>query len=152
MPFWQYFRKGWNGCALLVQPSKSNHSNCKKYFCFRCRWIYKILESAYSFILKYSKIIVWEHLSLAKLLKGFTLILLCLILLHLSWPKHASIALTVLEKQNIAGKTFFFNEHSTHQSLRIRLDTNMHSIYILQHDLSYSLALLYLIPSCLDWT
>ena len=66
------------------------------------------LESAYSFMLKYSKITVWEHLSLAKLLKGFTLILLCLILLHLSWPKHASIALTVLEKQNIAGKTFFF--------------------------------------------
>ena len=109
MPFWQYFRKGWNGRALLVRPSKSNHSNCKKSFCFRCRWIYKILESAYSFILKYSKIIVWEHLSLAKLLKGFTLILLCLILLHLSWPKHASIALTVLEKQNMyCWENFFF--------------------------------------------
>ena len=26
MPFWQFFRKGWNGRALLVRPSKMHHS------------------------------------------------------------------------------------------------------------------------------
>ena len=32
MPFWQFFRKGWDGRALLVQPSKSNHSIWKILF------------------------------------------------------------------------------------------------------------------------
>ena len=30
--FWQYFRKGWDGRAQLVQPSKSNHGNRKILF------------------------------------------------------------------------------------------------------------------------
>ena len=30
VPFWQFFRKGWDGRALLVQPSKSNRGNTKK--------------------------------------------------------------------------------------------------------------------------
>ena len=36
MPFWQFFRKGWDGRALLVQPSKSNHGIWKILFvlCF----------------------------------------------------------------------------------------------------------------------
>ena len=26
-PFWQFFKKGWDGRALLVQPSKTHHSH-----------------------------------------------------------------------------------------------------------------------------
>ena len=32
MPFWQFFRKGWDGRALLVRPSKMHHSIWKTIF------------------------------------------------------------------------------------------------------------------------
>ena len=31
MPFWQFLREGWNGCALLVWPSKMHYSIWKIY-------------------------------------------------------------------------------------------------------------------------
>ena len=34
MPFWQFFRKGWDGRALLVRPSKIHHSIWKILFVF----------------------------------------------------------------------------------------------------------------------
>jgi hypothetical protein len=35
VPFWQFFRKGWDGCALLVQPSKINAMRHKNSFCYK---------------------------------------------------------------------------------------------------------------------
>ena len=32
VPSWQFFRKGWDGRALLVRPSKSNNSIQKNIF------------------------------------------------------------------------------------------------------------------------
>ena len=32
MPFWQFFRKGWDGRALLVRPSKTHHRIWKIIF------------------------------------------------------------------------------------------------------------------------
>ena len=58
--FWQFFRKGWDGCALLVQPSRIPHRISKILYVlvsveYLKNWKAK-LESAYSFTLKYSKI------------------------------------------------------------------------------------------------
>ena len=39
---------------------KNLSQELKKYFCFRFLWISRKLESAYSFMLKYSKITVWK--------------------------------------------------------------------------------------------
>ena len=52
MPFCQFFRKGWNRHALLVRPSKSNQI----LFVLGSHEYLEKLESAYSFMLKYSKI------------------------------------------------------------------------------------------------
>ena len=64
MPFWQFFREGWNGRPLLVQPSKIHHSISKILFVLGAdEYLERLeakLESAYSFMLKYSKIIVWN--------------------------------------------------------------------------------------------
>ena len=62
IPFWQFFRKGWDGRALLVRPSKMHHSIW--IFCFVLganKYLERLeakLESAYSFLLKYSKMTV----------------------------------------------------------------------------------------------
>ena len=62
MAFWQFFIKGCDGHALLVRPSKTHW---KMFFFvlgaddFLSDWKAK-LESAYSFMLKYSKITVWK--------------------------------------------------------------------------------------------
>jgi hypothetical protein len=32
VPFWQFFRMGWDGCALLVRPSRIPHRNSKIIF------------------------------------------------------------------------------------------------------------------------
>ena len=54
-----FFRKGWDGRALLVRPSKMHHSILKIIFVLGADdWKVK-LGSAYSFMLKYSKITVW---------------------------------------------------------------------------------------------
>ena len=37
--FWQFFKMGWNGCALLVRPSRIPHRNSKKSFCCGCQLI-----------------------------------------------------------------------------------------------------------------
>ena len=63
MPFWQFFRMGWDGHALLGRPSKISHRNWKIIFVFGAdeyleEWKAK-LESAYSFMLEYSEITVW---------------------------------------------------------------------------------------------
>ena len=62
MPFWKFLKNGWDGCALLVQASKLHHSIWKILFVLGANeyqdWKAK-LESAYSFILKYSKMTVW---------------------------------------------------------------------------------------------
>ena len=57
MPF---FRKGWDGSALLVRPSKTHHSIWKIIFVLGAdEYLERLeLESAYSFMLKYSKITV----------------------------------------------------------------------------------------------
>ena len=34
VPFWQFFRKGRDGCALIVWPSKIPHRNSKNIFAF----------------------------------------------------------------------------------------------------------------------
>ena len=61
MPFWQFSRKGWDGRALLVRPLKMHHSISKILFVLGADeyldWKAK-LESAYYFILKYSKVTV----------------------------------------------------------------------------------------------
>ena len=58
VPFWQFFRKDWNGHA--VNPSQ----HLKIIFDWVLMNIQKDwnakLEGAYSFMLKYSKIIVWR--------------------------------------------------------------------------------------------
>ena len=63
MPFWQFFRKGWDGRALLVRPSKMHHRMWKNLFVLGADEYLKRLEAklerAYSFMLKYSKITVW---------------------------------------------------------------------------------------------
>ena len=59
MPFWQFFRKGWDGRALLVRPSKTHHSIRKIIFVFGADDLKAKLESAYSFMLKYSKKTAW---------------------------------------------------------------------------------------------
>ena len=59
MSFWQFFRKGWDGRALLVQPSKMHHSIL--FVLGADEYLERLegkLESAYSFMLKYSKITV----------------------------------------------------------------------------------------------
>ena len=56
MPFWQFFRKGWDGRALSVRPSKMHHRIGKILFVLSAD---EYLECAYSFMLKFLKITVW---------------------------------------------------------------------------------------------
>ena len=57
VPFWQFFRMGWDGRALLGRPSRIPHRNF--FLCLGCRWIWMAkLQSTYSFVLKYGKITV----------------------------------------------------------------------------------------------
>ena len=62
LPFWQFFRMGWNGYALLGRPSRIPHRNWNISFVFGADECAERLEaklaSAYSFMLKYSKITV----------------------------------------------------------------------------------------------
>ena len=64
MLFCQFFRKGWDGHALLVRPTKTHHSIWKILLFWVRMNIYKDwqakLESAYSFIQKYYEITVWR--------------------------------------------------------------------------------------------
>ena len=67
MPFWQFFRKGWDGHTLFVRPSKMHHSIWRTIFVLganeyleRSDWQAK-LESDYSFRLKYFKITVLTY-------------------------------------------------------------------------------------------
>ena len=56
MPFCQFFRKGLDGHALLVWPSKTHHTNWKILFVLGANEYLERLEVAYSFMLKHSKI------------------------------------------------------------------------------------------------
>ena len=61
MPFWQFFRMGWNGCALLGQPSRIPHRNWKIFFVSGADECIERLEDKIReclFLLKYSKITV----------------------------------------------------------------------------------------------
>ena len=61
MPFWQFFRKGWDGRALLVRPSKMHHSIWKILFVLGANEYLERLGGKIrkcSFMLKYSKITV----------------------------------------------------------------------------------------------
>ena len=62
MSFWQFFREGWKGRALLVRPSKMHHSIWKILFLLGADEYLERMEGkiiiAYSFILKYFKITV----------------------------------------------------------------------------------------------
>ena len=44
MPFWQFFRMGWDGCALLVRPSTIPHRNWKILFVLGANWYLERLE------------------------------------------------------------------------------------------------------------
>ena len=67
MPFWHFFRKGWDGRALLVRPSKTHHSICKILFVLGAdEYLERLeakLQSAYSFMLKYYKITVCREIA-----------------------------------------------------------------------------------------
>ena len=52
VPFCQFFRMGWDGRALLGQPSRIPHRNLKNSFVLGA----DALESAYAFMLTHSKI------------------------------------------------------------------------------------------------
>ena len=54
-----FSRKGWDGCALLVRPSKMHHGIWKIRFVLSADEGWKAkFESAHSFLLKYSKMTV----------------------------------------------------------------------------------------------
>ena len=65
MSFWQFFRKGWDGRALLLRPLKNHHSIWKILFVWGVKWISRKTGGqnqkvpTYSFMLKYSNITVW---------------------------------------------------------------------------------------------
>ena len=68
--FWQFFRKGWDGRALLVRPSKMHHSILFVMGVYK--YLSTYLEKAYSFILKHSKITVCSYIPIANLQPTFT--------------------------------------------------------------------------------
>ena len=74
MPFWQYFRMGWDGRALLVWPSRIPHRNQKNIFVLGS---YESLErlkckigEAHLFKVQSGKITVWA-ISLVRDLHNF---------------------------------------------------------------------------------
>ena len=66
MLIWQFFRKGWDGRALLVQPSKTHHSIWKIIFVLGADEYLERLEGKIRgclfFYVKNSKITVWNEL------------------------------------------------------------------------------------------
>ena len=61
VPFWQFFRQGRDGRALLVRPLRIPHRISKILFALGADEILAMpegIEGAYSFMLKYSKITV----------------------------------------------------------------------------------------------
>ena len=64
VPSWQFFRMSWDGCALLSRPSRIPQRNWIITFFLVPMNVKKDLkakvESAYSFMLEYSKITVWQ--------------------------------------------------------------------------------------------
>ena len=69
MPFWQFFRKGWDGRALLVQPSKSNRRNWKFLFVLgSCEYLErlegKIRDGIFFCVLINQIITVWPCFSI----------------------------------------------------------------------------------------
>ena len=72
MSFWQFFKKGWDGLALLVQPLKSNRGNWKILFVLGSYEYLKRLKGKIRdgifFVLKNQIITVWSALLCGKFL------------------------------------------------------------------------------------
>ena len=87
MPFWQwqFFRKGWDGSALLVQPSKSNRSNWQILFVLGSYEYLERLEGRIRdgvfFLLKNQIITVWSALLCGKFLWATLILFVCPV-----WP------------------------------------------------------------------
>ena len=58
VPFWQFFRQGWDGRALLVQPSRIPHRISKIIFALCADEFLAMLEGKFFFNVQSGKITV----------------------------------------------------------------------------------------------
>ena len=60
MPFWQFFKEGWDGCVLLVQPSISAHR----------KWPEMVVSASTDQVHWLPKCLGWQAISLIKMAPG----------------------------------------------------------------------------------
>ena len=75
MPFWQFFRMGWDGCALLLRPSRIPHRNSKNIFALGADEFLVMLEGKlerpHFLKVQSGKITVWDMCSLFSIFSSF---------------------------------------------------------------------------------